>query len=239
MENLEPTRNGTLRCFTWSFRSCRRIWEALQIVECLSGHEPSEKFFRWQLQTFGNLQPEVHLCFDESDLCTLLILHSLSHAFSEFELFGLSFWKMKIKIQTGLRNISVLTQLMKLYQYQDLHASWSFWPYKCLCNFASIQRECLKPWSWSTSPARRQPGSQSARWWPIWGPWTSFWRRFPPNRRPRRLQRKYNCQRKKCSAPAQPRATLCWWWAHAPSWGIGRRTEASPCARHRSSIRNG
>ena len=91
MENLEPTRNGALRCFTWSFRSCRRIWEALQIVECLSGHELSEKFFRWQLDTFGNLQPEVHLCFDESDLCVLLMLHSLSHAFSEFELFGLSF----------------------------------------------------------------------------------------------------------------------------------------------------
>ena len=155
--------------------------------------------------------------------------------------------KMNIKIQTGLRTISVLIQLMKLCQYQDLHASWSFWPYKCLYNFASIQRECLKPWSWSTSPARRQPGSQSARWWPIWGPWTSFWCRFPPNRRPRRLQRKYNCQRKfflvastwKCSAPAQPPATLWWWWAHAPSWGIGRRTEASPCARRRSSIRNG
>lgn len=58
MENLEPTRvtrKGTLRRFTWSFHSRRRIWEALQIVECLSGHELSEKFFRFciRLETFN------------------------------------------------------------------------------------------------------------------------------------------------------------------------------------------
>ena len=49
------------------------------------------------------------------------------------------------------RNIFVLIQLMKLCPYQDLHASWSFWPYKCLYNFAkNIQKQCLKPWrvSW-------------------------------------------------------------------------------------------